>query len=217
MKSMHKVIAFMLASTMLALPTWAAEPVVGENEASLDSAKEKDGAIIVNGLAKLAKEITEIAERDADLQKGNIVKAMDLVDKKIMPLLDKERLVRRSLGKFWRDATPEQKEKLMVLIPRLLGKTYAKALFELKGSTVVFAKPRMNDGRAKVAAKVSKPGSNPMQIGFTASLSADGTVMVDDVEFEGVSLMSSFGQSFKAIASQKGLDGLIKDLEAKLA
>ena len=104
----------------------------------------------------------------------------------------------------------------MVLIPRLLGKTYAKALFELKGSTVVFAKPRMNDGRAKVAAKISKPGSNPLQIGFTASLSADGTVMVDDVEFEGVSLMSSFGQSFTSIASQKGLDGLIKDLEAKL-
>lgn len=213
---MHKVVALLLASMALEMPTLAAESASGKSESSVDGVKEKDGAIIVEGLAKLAKEITEIAEKDADLQKGSIVKAMDLVDKKIMPLLDKERLVKRSLGKYWRGAKPEQKEKLIVLIPRLLGKTYAKALFELKGSTVVFAKPRMNDGRAKVAAKISKPGSTPTQIGFTASLGADGAVMVDDVEFEGVSLMSSFGQSFTSIASQKGLDGLIKDLEAKL-
>lgn len=176
----------------------------------------KEGMATVEVLSKLASDIIDIANKDADLQKGNEKKALEIVDKKIMPMLDREKLAKRSVGKFWREASAEQKAKLADLVPRLLAKTYAKALFDLKGASVEFGPAKTAEGKSRISAKVKRPGSSqPMIVGFTTTM-ADGKVMVEDVILEGVSIMGAFAQSFGTVAGQKGLDGLIKDLEAKL-
>jgi phospholipid transport system substrate-binding protein len=167
-------------------------------------------------LSRVAKEMIELSDKDPELQKGNVAKARELVDKKVLPLLDKEELAKRASGRAWRDASPEQRSKLTALVPQLLGKTYARALFDLKGAKVEFSPARVIDGVAKVAAKITPKSGQPVQLAFAATLGKDGQAQVQDIVIEGVSLMGAFASNFASVVAKKGLDGLLSDLEAKV-
>lgn len=185
---------------------WAGEPIVSTEQ----------GASVQGQLASAAKEMIELSEKDPELQKGDLTKARKVVEKHVLPLLDKEELAKRAVGKFWREATAEQRAKLTTLVPRLLGKTYARALIDLKGAKVEFTPARVSDGVARIGAKITPLGGQPIQLGFAASIGKDGQAQVQDIIIEGVSLMGAFASNFASVIAKKGLDGLLVDLEAKV-
>lgn len=204
--------ALALGAVFAALaPGW---PVAAQAGEAVVSAQQ--GASVQEQLARAAKEMIELSEKDPDLQNGDVGKARELVEKRVLPLLDKEEMAKRAAGRAWREATAEQRSALEALVPRLLGKTYARALFDLKGAQVEFSAARISDGVARIGAKISPRGGQPTRLGFVAGMGKDGQAQVQDIVIEGVSMMGAFASGFASVIAKKGLDGLLVELAAKV-
>jgi len=68
-----------------------------------------------DGLIKIivADVITSI-KSDPEIQKGNIPRVVDLVEKKIVPHTDMRRTTQLAMGKNWSKASPEQQNQLIM-------------------------------------------------------------------------------------------------------
>ena len=57
---------------------------------------------------RLAVEITEAVKADKNLAAGDIAKVAALIDTKVIPFVNFQRMTASSVGPAWRSATPEQ-------------------------------------------------------------------------------------------------------------
>src|SRR6476659_6955906 len=81
---------------------------------------------------RISNDVIETAKSDKDIQAGNINKVTALVDAKILPYVDFQRMTALAAGRYWRDATPEQKTALSNEFRQLLIHTYSGALSQVK-------------------------------------------------------------------------------------
>ena len=78
-------------------------------------------------IKNIAQEVLTIVKQDKDIRAGNQKKILALVDAKVLPNFDFDRMTRQAVGKGWRTATPEQKKTLITEFRNLLVRTYANA------------------------------------------------------------------------------------------
>ena len=69
---------------------------------------------------RISSEVLETAKSDKDIQAGNQKKVMDLVETKILPYVDFQRMTSLAAGRYWREATPEQQKQLSAEFRTLL-------------------------------------------------------------------------------------------------
>jgi phospholipid transport system substrate-binding protein len=157
-----------------------------------------------------AREVQEIIRQDPDLQAGNRQKTLDLVEKKILPHFDFERMTMLAVGRDWSRASPEQRQALIAAFRSLLIRTYSSALARYRDHKID-VKPVKADAADNVAVRsqVSAPGAPPVVMDYRMHRSADGW-KVHDVAVEGVSLVTTYRSSFKAEIDRAGFDGLVK-------
>ena len=161
-------------------------------------------------------EVLDIIRKDKDIQSGNTRKASELIESKVLPNFDFNRMTALAVGKDWRGATPEQKKALTEEFHTLLVRTYANALTAYKSQTINFKPFKMGAGEIDVIVKteVKQPGAKPISIDY--SLQKDsGYWKVYDVIVGGVSLVTSYRDQFKQQIGASGIDSLIKSLQAK--
>ena len=91
----------------------------------------------------VTNEVIEIVRRDKDIQSGNTRKAVDLVETKVLPHFNFQRMTAQAVGKSWRQATADQKKMLAEEFRTLLVRTYANALTAYKNQTVDFKPLKM--------------------------------------------------------------------------
>jgi len=60
---------------------------------------------------RISQEVLDNAKNDKSIQGGNQQKIFSLVEEKIIPYIDFERMTSLAAGRYWRDATPEQKKQ----------------------------------------------------------------------------------------------------------
>ncbi len=163
------------------------------------------------------REVLEIVRNDKDLRSGNQKKMLELVDAKVLPHFDFERMTKLAVGKSWRTATPEQKQALMSEFRILLVRTYTKAFTSYRDQ-VVEVKPIKLDAAATeltVKTAIIKPGSQqPVLVDYDMEKTPSGW-KVYDLTVEGVSLVTSYRGTFADQVQQSGIDGLIKTLVDK--
>ena len=63
-------------------------------------------------IKRLSTEVLDTIKADKSLQSGNLPKVVALVDSKIMPNVDFQRMTASAAGPAWRKATPEQQKSL---------------------------------------------------------------------------------------------------------
>lgn len=139
----------------------------------------------------------------------------ELVDEIVLPHFDFRRMTRRALGKHWRQASRDQRSRIVEGFETLLVRTYATALSEYKDQSVkVFAARSRPDSKVvTVRAEVTSPGSStPILLNYALER-RDEDWKVFDVALNGVSLVINYRASFDAEVRQNGVDGLIKRLE----
>ena len=95
-------------------------------------------------------DVLEIVKTDKDIQAGNQQKILALVDAKILPHFDFERMTRLAVGRGWRSATPEQRQELVNQFRTLLVRTYTSAFTRYKDQTVKIEPLRMQSGDDEV-------------------------------------------------------------------
>lgn len=165
---------------------------------------------------KTADEVLTIIKNNKDIQAGNKQQLYDLVEAKILPNFDFDRVCRMVLGKNWRSATPEQQVAFQKEFRSLLLRTYASALSKYKDQVIEY-KPLRAEADAKIVSvktQILQPGGQPVAVDYSLIKSANGW-KVYDIVIESVSLVTNYRSQFSSEIRQNGLDSLNKKLEEK--
>jgi len=165
-----------------------------------------------------AQEVLTIVKQDKDIRAGDKKKILALVDAKVLPNFDFDRMTRLAVGKGWRSATPEQKKSLVTEFRNLLVRTYANAFTGYQDQTLEVKPLTLPAGADEVTVKSSiiKPGAQPVEVDYEMEKTADGWKAFDLI-VEGASLVTTYRGNFSETIQQSGIDGLIKMLTDKNA
>ena len=159
------------------------------------------------------QEVIAILKEDKELQSGNLAKVYQLVEAKILPNFDFNRMTQLVLGKHWSRATAKQKQELVTEFHNLLVRTYSSSLTAFTGQAIDFKPLAMKptDTDVTVRSEIKQPGGQPIPVNYSMYKTAFGW-KVYDVTIDGVSLVTNYRASFSNTIRQNGIDGLIRTL-----
>jgi phospholipid transport system substrate-binding protein len=168
-------------------------------------------------IRETAADVIATVKADKELRNGNQKKMLALVEAKILPHFDFEKMTRLAVGRPWREATAEQREALVTQFRTLLVRTYTAAFSRYQNQTVDVKAPIAADdsgNEVTVNTSITKPGSPPIAVNYEMEKKPDGW-KVFDLVIEGASLIESYRGTFREQVQQNGIDGLIKFLADK--
>lgn len=165
---------------------------------------------------KVTSDVMNAIKSDKQLAAGDKEKALKLAEEKILPLIDFEEATRLAVGRSWRQASPEQRKKLVGEFRSMLVRTYSNAIEAYKGQEIKVLPSRNKPGEteATVRNQYIRPGGKPVPIDYQMRKTDQGW-KIYDITVEGISLVLTYRSEFDAVVKQQGIDGLIKRLGEK--
>jgi phospholipid transport system substrate-binding protein len=165
---------------------------------------------------RISHEVLDAAKTDKEIQSGNQKRVLDLVEAKIIPYVDFQRMTSLAAGRYWREATPEQQEKLTAEFRSLLVYTYSGAISQVKDQKIDFKPMRADaaDTEVEVRTLVIQPRGEPIQLYYRLEKLPVGW-RIYDVNILGAWLVEAYKGNFASEISKGGIDGLIKTLSEK--
>ncbi len=167
---------------------------------------------------QLSNEVLTEVRADPKMKAGDINAISALVDEKMMPHVNFERMTALAVGRPWREATDAQKQSLMKEFRTLLIRTYSNAFSTVKDHKIQMRPYRGDDTKKDtvVRSQVVASGTEPIQLDYRLEKSGE-TWRIYDVNVLGVWLVQTYRNQFAQEISANGIDGLIKSLAAKNA
>jgi len=164
----------------------------------------------------ITDEVSGILKQDKDIQAGDPKKIAALVETKILPHFQLARMTQLAVGRNWRLATPEQQKQLTTEFMTLLVRTYSAALTAYRDQAVNVKPLRAAAAATDVTvhAEVRQSGQQPVSIDYDLEKTAEGW-KVYDVKVGGVSLVTTYRETFANEVRDHGVDGLIQSLSSK--
>lgn len=162
---------------------------------------------------RISADVIDTVKSDKDIQAGNRNKIMDLVNSKILPYVDADKMTAQAAGRFWRQATPEQQKRLSEEFRTLLVYTYSGALSTIKNETVEFKPMRASptDTDVEVRSQVNVSRGEPITLNYRLA-KGDGGWKIYDINVLGAWLVETYKGTFTAEINKSGIDGLINRL-----
>jgi phospholipid transport system substrate-binding protein len=167
---------------------------------------------------RVSDEVLQIVKADPRVQAGDRDRIREVIDTKLAPNFDFERMTALAVGRAWRTATPEQQKQLVDQFRTLLSRTYSNAFVQYRDQTINYKPLKMDPAATDVTVRteIARPSGAPVQIDY--SLGKKGNEWkAYDVIVGGVSLVTNYRDEFNAQIQAGGIDGLIKSLAAKNA
>jgi phospholipid transport system substrate-binding protein len=143
----------------------------------------------------------------------------DLINTIVLPHFDVDYVVRLILGKYWRQATPEQRRRFSEAFQTLMMDSYAKSLLEYSGEKVQVlpVAGKLVEGRTVVVHSLLHTADTPpIEVNYRMR-KKEGDWKVIDFTVEGVSLILNYKHSFAEQIQGEGLEALIDSIERKNA
>jgi phospholipid transport system substrate-binding protein len=190
---------FLLLTLLFLLP--AAQPA---------SATTKEGAI--RHIQLLGEQAFGALRRDdISLEKREAILADILSRGFALPLI-----ARFVLGRYWRPATPDQRNSYVELFGKFVIKSYSRHLGGFAGSSfdIVGAEP-IGKSDFLVATMLRRKAGAPFKAGWRVRL-IDGEHKIIDVMVEGISMAVSQRQEFGSVLKRNGVERLLQILSAKV-
>ncbi|MES3014417.1 MAG: ABC transporter substrate-binding protein [Pseudomonadota bacterium] len=166
-------------------------------------------------IKEVSTDVLESLKADKSIKQGDVQKVIALVDTKVMPHVDFQRMTASAVGRYWRQATPEQQKRLQEEFKLLLVRTYSGALAQVQDQTVEL-KPMRNaatDTEVVVRTEVKGRG-DPIQLDYRLE-QIPGGWKIYDVNVLGVWLVESYRNMFSQEIAASGIDGLLTKLAAR--
>jgi phospholipid transport system substrate-binding protein len=158
---------------------------------------------------QVSTEVLDAAKADKSIQAGDVKKVITLVEAKVMPHVNFERMTAMAVGRNWRQATPEQKGRLQDEFKLLLVRTYAGALAQVRDQSVFMKPYRAKPEDTEVIVRTEIRGkADPIQLDYRLE-KAGATWKIYDVNVLGVWLVENYRNTFAQEISAGGIDGLI--------
>lgn len=167
-------------------------------------------------IKRISEDVMATAKSDKEIQSGNPRRIQQVVDEKILPYVDFQRMTALAAGRYWRDATPDQQKQLTHEFRSLLMYTYSGAISQIRDQKLEYRPLRADpaDTEVIVNTQVIQQRGEPIQLSYRLAKSAAGW-KIYDVNVLGAWLVETYKGSFAAEISKSGVDGLIKTLAEK--
>ncbi len=176
-------------------------------------------------LESVTSEIIDVLKREQTTVQNEPAHMFTLVEQVLLPHVDMDVMSRYVLGKYWRRANEEQRERFRQEFKNLLVRFYASALLEdtdkleqlLANSEnlIKYLPVSVDDTTRKttVRAEVNMPNGGPrVPVSFSLFRNTKGDWMMYDVNVDGISLVTNYRSSFAAEIKRDGLDALLDRL-----
>jgi len=165
---------------------------------------------------RTSSEVLQIVRTDPKVQAGDQQRIREVIETKLLPNFDFERMTALAMGRNWNKATPEQQKLLVDQFRTLLVRTYSGALSQYKDQTIDFKPLRADPAAADVVVRseVVRSGQAPVQIDYGMTRTPAGWKAYD-VIVGGVSLVTNYRDEFNEQIRNGGVDGLIRTLGDK--
>ena len=168
-------------------------------------------------IKRLSLEVLHTAQNDEAIHSGDRKRIMALVETTFLPIIDFKRMTTLAAGRFWRQATPEQRKQLSKEFRDLLIHTYSGALTQVQGMKLQFKPLRARPGATNVivySRVVRSGGHEPIQLNYRMQKHPTQW-MIYDINVMGAWLVQTYKGSFATEIRKSGIDGLIAKLAEK--
>jgi phospholipid transport system substrate-binding protein len=167
---------------------------------------------------RISVDVLDTIKADKSIKAGDVDKIMALVDSKIMPHVNFQRMTASAVGPAWRQATPEQQKRLEEEFKTLLVRTYAGALSQVSNQTVNVRPFRGSPDEKEVLVRTEVRGNgDPVQLDYRLERTpGDGDGWkIYNINVLGVWLVDTYRSQFAQQINSSGIDGLISALAAR--
>ncbi|HSW19375.1 MAG TPA: ABC transporter substrate-binding protein [Ramlibacter sp.] len=166
-------------------------------------------------IKRLSDDTLAAIRSDAALKSGDVNRIMTLVDTRIMPNVNFQRMTASAVGPAWRQATPEQQKRLQDEFKTLLVRTYSGALAQVNDETISVKPMRSAPADNEVVVRTEIRGrGDPIQLDYrmekTPGQGAGWKII--NLNVLGVWLVETYRSQFAQEINAKGVDGLIGTL-----
>jgi phospholipid transport system substrate-binding protein len=199
---------FLLAAALVAAG-WLIEAPVPAAAAAQASSEQPSQVIddAANGLLKALS-------ADRQTYQNNPAKVQGLVDQYILPHVDTQFAAQLVLGRYWKTATPDQRQQFVNAFYHSMMNNYGTAIVNFTSNTLKVYPSRVNPGdqNATVRTEMARNGGPPVSVNYYMHMTPDGW-KAWDVVIDGVSYIMSYRQDFQPQIAQRGLPAVIDGLE----
>ena len=164
---------------------------------------------------KTADEILAEIKAHRDVYAKDYAKLYKMADEKVLLHFDFRRMSQWVLGRFWKEATPEQRERFTSEFRDLLVGTYSQALLNYNDQKIVYlpVQRKPDDTEVTVKTEVKQIGGQPnIPIHYSFYKNKDGAWKVYDITIDGVSLVTNYRSVYATKIREKGMDALIAEI-----
>lgn len=170
-------------------------------------------------VATTIDQLIEDLQKNAEAIKTDKSIAYNISDELITPNIDFARVTRLVIGKYWRDASTEQKKQLVVEVRELMVRSYATAMVTYiedivsKKNRISYMPSRYKAGdkKASVRSTIQLGGGQTADVQYKL-LYTGGKWKIYDIRIEGISLAITYRTTFGEEIKRDGLDALIAKL-----
>lgn len=165
---------------------------------------------------KTAEVILAEIKAHRDVYAKDYAKLYKMADEKVLLHFDFRRMSQWVLGRSWKDATPQQRDRFTTEFRDLLVGTYSQALLNYTDLEIVYLpvqrKPEDTEVTVKTEVKQSSGPNIPIYYNFYKN--KEGAWKVYDISIEGVSLVTNYRSVYASKVREKGMDALIAEIAA---
>jgi phospholipid transport system substrate-binding protein len=164
-----------------------------------------------------ANQALQVLKTDGGVKNGDLRRVNEVVNQYILPYVDFQKTTQLAAGRYWRQATPEQRHNLAEAFKGTLVRTYSGALTRVDNGTNIKVTGSNIDGAdAVVRSTINQSNGQSVGVDYRLEQTPSGW-KIYDLNVEGIWLIQNYRNQFANEINQKGIDGLIQALNQRNA
>ena len=195
--SRRRLLGLFMSVSACAAPVWAAD--------------EAPDAFV----RRFTSEMIDLVRNDKMIKAGDMNYIASVVDARVLPHLNFQRMTAAAVGPGWRQTTPEQKNRLQEEFKILLVRTYSGALTQISDQAVTVKPLRGAATDAEVLVRSELKGrGDPIQLDYRLEKTPGQGAgwKIYNLNVMGIWLIDTYRSQFAEEINAKGIDGLINTL-----
>ena len=200
-----------LFAAALAAAAWLIQtPVPAAAAAAPQAAQEQPSQVIESA----ANDMLKALDGNREAYRRDPAKIQGLVDQYLLPHFDTQFAAELVLGRAWRTATPQQRQRFIDAFYHSMLNNYGSALIDFKSNMLKVYPTHYPPGtqNAVVRTEVMRTNGSPVSVIYYLRMTPQGW-KAWDVHIDGISYVMSYRQDFQSQIAQQGLDAVINRLE----
>ena len=164
---------------------------------------------------RFTSEMIDLVRNDKMIKAGDMNYIATVVDARVLPHLNFQRMTASAVGPGWRQTTPEQKNRLQEEFKTLLVRTYSGALTQISDQTVTVKPLRGAASDTEVLVRSELKGrGDPIQLDYRLEKTPGQGAgwKIYNLNVMGIWLIDTYRSQFAEEINAKGIDGLINTL-----